>query len=208
MRPFISVTLCLLTIAAISISAGCARKQSKTPSYQGHSLKYWTAKADSEVVADRRAAAQALGKCGPEALPALLKLRYDANHRVRANATLAVAEMDQKAVPKLRELIHDQDEKVRAAAIETLIQIFLNMREKGAQQIVNLLEDESPAVRFHAARSFTRMDRKLAVQAIPQLKKLLSDENVNVRSAAALSLSIIQPTKPRFSSPGKTVKTH
>ena len=198
MRLFLTI---LLMFAAISF--GCAQKK-KPPSYQGKSVRHWAIQAESEDPAKRREAAIALGKCGPEGLPALMKLVQDKERKVRAVATVAVMGMGPTAVPKLKELIHDwEDEPTQTVTIKALTQALVNMGTKGEEDLIELLKDPDPNVRFYAAKSFTLVDRKLVGMAIPLLKKKAnSDPNPGVRRAAALTLAIIgQYRPPTFTAP-------
>ena len=172
------------------------RTRKKRPEYDGKPLRHWVAQAASEDAAKRRAAAEALGKIGPEGVPALLKLLEDKDHRVRSVATLAVTGMGPAAVPKLKDLIHDPDKPTRMAAIKALIQALVDMRARGPRQLIQLLRDPEPDVRFYAARSFTRVDRKAAEKAIPALKELVA-RHEPVRPTCRR----LDPVDPRAASP-------
>ena len=78
----------LTTIVVVFAVIGCAQKRKTTPSYEGKPLRYWQRQAESEDPAKRQAAAEALGKIGPNALPTLVKMRNDRERRVRARSRL------------------------------------------------------------------------------------------------------------------------
>ena len=72
---------------------------------------------------EQEAAADALGRIGPAAVPSLIETLRDPDPKVRLKAIEVLARMgaDAKdAVPELIRLLEDPDEEVRKAAIRTL----------------------------------------------------------------------------------------
>lgn len=193
----------ILLLAMVSL--GCAPERKLE--YQGKTLRQWEVEADGKKAIQRRTAAEALGKIGPEGLPTLMKLLDDKNKRVRTTARSAVLHIGGKGVPQLKKLLLSPDKEVKENATKILVQSLVNMRERGVRRLIKLLKNPDPKVRFEAAKAFMRMDQKTARQAKPALKKLLNDKYRSVQSAADLSLKIIERgTKPRFTKPTSSAK--
>ena len=188
---FSAMKLFLPILLLVVFFSGCAPE--RKIEYKGKSLRQWEVEAAGKKAVQRRTAAEALGKIGPEGLPTLMKLLDDKNQRVRTTARLAVLHVGGKGAPELRKLLRAPDENVRENATKTLVQALVNMREKGVRRLTKLLENPDPKVRYEAAKGFMRMDQKTARQAIPALKKLSNDKSQSVRNAADLTLKIITP---------------
>jgi HEAT repeat protein len=160
------------------------------PEYRGKTLSQWEAQAAGKDAAQRREAAESLGKIGLTGLPALVKLLHDGDHNVMAAANLAVIDMGSMALPELKELVHDRDKNVQANALKALMTILMNMRQKGVTELIELLKDSDPIVRANAAKTLAAMGMDANV-AVPDLKELLHDGNPGVQRAAYQSLQII-----------------
>jgi HEAT repeat protein len=164
----------------------------------------------------RQAAAEALGKIGSPAVPALLEALKDGNWRARKAAAEALGKIgDRQALPALLEALKDRDEDVLRVAAEALGKIgdpqavpalmeALKDRDGdvrraaagalgsiGDRQILpallNALKDEKWWVREAVAEALG----KIGVPAIPALLKALKDRDGDVRRAAAKALGEI-----------------
>ncbi len=99
---------------------------------------------------EQEAAADALGRIGPPAVPQLIAaLRsQDPEHRLQATQVLARMGSDAKeAVPDLIRLLDDPDERIRKAATRTLGRIGPAAGEAVPALMQRLLEPEAAGVR-------------------------------------------------------------
>jgi HEAT repeat protein len=197
----------LLSFWILPILAGCQHRGSADD--QAQALRHWESRAASEDPAQRRAAAEALGKMSPHGLDVLVKLLRDPDRCVRAAATVATMKLGPNAVPWLQDLLRSSANKqVRTGAAQAFTRLAIGMRVDGAPYLVNLLNDPEPEVRGEAAKALLRADPALAREALPALKGLLADENPGVRAAAATTLKILEPRqKPSESASPQTPQT-
>ncbi len=99
---------------------------------------------------EQEAAADALGRIGPPAVPQLIAaLRsQDPEHRLQATQVLARMGSDAKeAVPDLIRLLDDPDERIRKAATRTLGRVGPAAGEAVPALMERLLEPQGSAVR-------------------------------------------------------------
>ncbi len=128
------------------------------------------------------AAADALGRFGPDAVPALIGTLRDKNPKLRRFAAAALGKIGPdaaQAVPALVALLGDDKSSVSRAAAGALGRI-------GSPAIPALLEslhDIRPAIRMPAVKALIRMG-PAAKEAVPELQKMLNDEKKWTRRAA------------------------
>jgi len=134
---------------------------------------------DSQTVA--QAASSALGKIGPPAVPALVRLLKDERPLVRGSAadalsrfyTPAKAKSALPAVPALVEATRDEDTAVRSQACQALGTIMARVQTPQAVKLVvpalsNALKDDVAEVRVSAARALGGIGPS-AAPAVPAL---------------------------------------
>ena len=137
------------SILLLACLAGCEKR---IPTYDGEPLKHWEQLAQSEAVADRTAAAKALGALGPDALTTLTKLVRDPDPHVRLAAEMSVTGIGQKGLPRLIEMLADPDPSVRAGAATALRYYGVDAKPAVAA-LTELLHDDDPMVRAVAAKT-------------------------------------------------------
>ena len=137
----------------------------------------------------RSAAAGALGKTGPEAVPALIKALGDENSYVRSAAAEALGKIGPEAVPALIRALGDEDSSVRWRAAYTLGEIGPEAKE-AVLALIRALGDEDSSVRWRAARALGKIGPE-AKEAVPALIEALGDKDEQVREAAAEALGKI-----------------
>jgi HEAT repeat protein len=97
-------------------------------------LEHWT---------EQEAAADALGRIGPAAVPELIATLRSTNSEARLQATQVLARMGsdaKEAVPELIRLLDDPDERIRKAATRTLGRIGPDAAEAVPALMQSLLE--------------------------------------------------------------------
>lgn len=102
-------------------------------------LEQWT---------EQEAAADALGRIGPPAIPQLIELLKSANPDVRLIAAQVLARMGsdaKEAVPHLIPLLKDPDERIRKAAARTLGRIGPDAAAAVPELMQALVEQADPA---------------------------------------------------------------
>ena len=137
----------------------------------------------------REAAAEALGKIGPEEVPALIKALGDENSYVRSAAAEALGKIGPEAVPALIRALGDEDSSVRWRAAYTLGEIGPEAKE-AVLALIRALGDEDSSVRWRAARALGKIGPE-AKEAVPALIEALGDKDEQVREAAAEALGKI-----------------
>ncbi len=144
---------------------------------------------DKEV---RGAAAEVLGKIGPEAVeapPALIQALKDEEPSVRNAAQEALEKIGPGAIPALVQALEDKDEDVRKSAAWVLSKIGPEARD-AVPALIQTLQDEEPSVRDYAAWALGKIGPE-AKEAVPALIQALQDENENVREGASEALEAI-----------------
>jgi HEAT repeat protein len=144
---------------------------------------------------DRQAAAQALSRFGPQALPAvpaLEKLLQDPDAGVRWNAARTLGKIGPEAAATLPSLIvalKDEASLVREHAAEALGEIGPSAG-KAVADLTALLDDKEARVRRDGAGALGLIGAA-SRSALPALKRLLKDEDPEVRAAAAKAIQRI-----------------
>jgi HEAT repeat protein len=134
----------------------------------------------------RQAAAEALGKIGSPAVPALLEALKDGNWRARKAAAEALGKIgDRQALPALLEALKDDEWRVRRAAAYALEKIG---DSRAIPALTEALKDDSREVRQAAAYALKKIGDS---RAIPALTEALKDDSREVRQAAAYALEKI-----------------
>ena len=141
----------------------------------------------------RSAAADALGRIGPAAVPVLIKAASSSDESLRTQANQALASMEQRpaeAAPAIRKQLHNPEPAVRRAAV-------LALRRLGGESAVldelqASLKDDNPGVRQAAAHVLGEIGAP-AEAAIPSLIGALRDEQVSVARAATAALALVGP---------------
>ena len=147
---------------------------------------------------DRKHAAGALARIGPDAkpaIPALIGVLRDEKQRLSSlmvrRAAQALAATGPAAAPAVARLLDDPSQKVRARAVQAFAE--LGADAAGTVPFVTaLLGHQKPAVRAAAAEALSWIGRD-ARAAAPELTKGLEDEAAEVRRAAAQALAGIGP---------------
>ncbi len=143
-------------------------------------LREQAARADAE---DRREAALALGRTGPEGVPLLVRLLGDADWRVRKTAVEALAARGgPEIIAALIDRLHSHDNAgARNSAIEALVRIGRD----AVDALLPLLRHRDPDVRKFAVDILGDIgDRRATSGLITGLAD--KDENVGVACAEAL----------------------
>jgi len=141
---------------------------------------------------DRMSAAEALGRMGAEAKPAvphLTKLVKDEDEMVAASAARALGGIGSEAkaaVPVLVDAINEKHWRVSEAAIVALGGIGAGA-EAGVPALMDVLQHWAPDYQEAAAKSVGRIGPP-AREAIPELTKALLHSNPGVRISAAVAL--------------------
>ena len=134
----------------------------------------------------RRDAAEALGKIGPDAkpaVPALSEAFKDKNEVVRLAAGVALARIVPEGVPALIEALKDKNEVFRLAAAVALARIG----PEAVPALIEALKDEDKVVRVFAAIALAEIGPE-AKAAVPDLIEALKDKDKDVRRVAAQAL--------------------
>ena len=155
------------------------------PEHDGKPLSYWEAQATSDSIESRRAAAAALAKIGPPAIPILIKLLRDKEENVSAAAATALGEMGPPAIPALVELLRDKEERVWTFASVALKTIG----PAAIPALIELVRDRDKGVRWVAAATLV----KIGPTAIPALIAMIHDADQSIRTPAATALVKIGP---------------
>jgi len=146
------------------------------------------ARLKSQHAGERRQAALALARMGPEAVaavPALLARLDDSNVMVRHAAMLALGGIrDPRGVPPLARLLASPDERTRRIASVSLAEIGA----PAVPALRNVLRKSGRhTARLAAAHALAALGEK-AVSAVPDLEALLEDDAAAVRVGAARGL--------------------
>jgi HEAT repeat protein len=109
-------------------------------------------------------AANALGKLGPEAIPAILEALGDADHNVREIAAGALAHLrDPRAVDPLIITLADKSSDVRRTAVNSLG----NQKDlRAVEPLIAALKDSQTTVRHNAAAMLGQLKDKRAVEPL------------------------------------------
>ncbi|MHB1033611.1 MAG: HEAT repeat domain-containing protein [Pirellulales bacterium] len=208
----------LLTLAMVGVCLGAGQerpleRREDERVYQGWILVERIIQLTDERPRTRIDAANALGRMGPEAkpaIPALTELLRDKDPNVRIAAVSALGRIASAAVPALTELRKNVGPsaggapgmdlnpsglrvvgpliRIRPAAARALGQIG----PAAIPALTELLRDKDWEVRCFAAEALGKIGSE-AKMAIPALTALLKDKNPNVRVAAAEALGGIGP---------------
>jgi CubicO group peptidase (beta-lactamase class C family) len=149
--------------------------------------------ADSDASV-REDAAEALGKCGPEAepaIPALIRLLADRDPFVNGKSADALSRIGTGSVPRLISALRDGETNVRWCAAIALGKIGADARE-AVPVLTGALRDTDDNVRWSAAVALGGM-RSGARGAIPALIACLHDRDEDVRRGADQALDAIDP---------------
>jgi HEAT repeat protein len=109
-------------------------------------------------------AVQALGRLGPDAVPALLEATKDNKSPETVEALGAIGPGAKAAVPALVTLLTDPDTFLRRAAAGALANIGPDAHE-ASSALVTALKDGDPVVRQRAAAALKRVDPVAAIKA-------------------------------------------
>jgi HEAT repeat protein len=151
----------------------------------------------STTASDRRDAAQALGRMGRNAQPAILDLIHalqDPNSDVQEAAAEALRQIGEESVPALIDTLKDQRPEVRAAAAHGLAHLGPSARP-AVKDLIRALEDDDRRVREFATGALGN----LGADAVEDLIRASNTHNEEVRENAAIALANIgQPSVPRL----------
>ena len=138
----------------------------------------------------RGAAAEALGKIGPAAIPALMPLlkKESAARGAAASALGGMGAEAKTAVPALTELLKDEDDQVRRAAASALGWIGTGAKT-AIPALTELVKDRNGQVRYDAITALG----KTGSQAIPALTGFLKNEAYGDRDTAIRALGDTGP---------------
>jgi HEAT repeat protein len=140
------------------------------------------------------AAAEALGRIGPEALPVLVAALASPDKKARSLAAGVLGVMGPgaaAALPALVRTLGDAERGVRAEAQQALGLIQPDALRL-VPVLVEALSDPSPAVRVAAAAHLGMLGPQ-ATEAVPPLIQALTDRAPKVQEAAAAALGDIGP---------------
>jgi HEAT repeat protein len=142
---------------------------------------------DEEV---RAASAEALGRFGSIAIPALLEALGQPQMHVREGSALALGNMGRSAstaVNALASLLDDPEPFVQAAAAQALGKIRTHASQF-LSKLISFLDSENEYLRGSGIIALGRL-AAAAATAVPSLTEALSDDDWTIRGAAAASLS-------------------
>lgn len=144
------------------------------------------------------AAAQAVGKIGAAALPALRQAVEGKNRNARHFAIMALESMRTNAlsaVPALIQAMKNEDAETRSRALQAVW--LIDSHAKGfVPALIEALKDESAPIRKRAAITLRESGIvEDAKPAIPALLELLHDKDYNTRYEVIRTLNIIGPEK-------------
>jgi HEAT repeat protein len=101
----------------------------------------------------KREAAEALGKMGPEAIPALIKALQNNQYFARRMSALALGEIGgADVVPALIKALQDDDRSVRVISVQALGKIGADAKE-AIPALTKALQDKHYPVRWNATRA-------------------------------------------------------
>lgn len=155
--------------------------------------------------ADMKEIIIALGKIGPDSLPALPQIRKEAfskNGFVRCEAIDAMAEIGRiKVINELTRLASDPDEEVRRHAVIQIGNVYAG--EKGPvpdpvfNALLSNLKDNrgSQSGKIYAAYALGKIGPRVR-EAIPELIKLVKDKDQYRRKGAVIAMGCIAPKDP------------
>jgi HEAT repeat protein len=149
----------------------------------------------SATSSDRQIAAQALGRMGRSAEPAipdLIRAMQDQNHDVQEAAAQALGQIGRESVPALIFALKDQSPKVRAAAAHGLVHVGPSAT-RAVPDLIRALGDNDRHVRDFAMRALGT----IGGDAVGDLIRVSNTPNPEVRENAAKALAQIgQPSVP------------
>jgi hypothetical protein len=172
-----------LALSLISFTNGDDKKgaEKKEPEVDGRKLSEWVQRLKSGDVGERQGAVLALGKIGPEGVPALADALEDkeiVNVRLWAAWGLRKNGADAKAaVPKLEAALKDENYLVRVEVAKALWAVAEH--KKAISTLIELLNNKDPNIRWGAAESLEWIGPK-AKAAVPALQKALNDTGLAV----------------------------
>ncbi|MBX7105209.1 MAG: HEAT repeat domain-containing protein, partial [Gemmataceae bacterium] len=157
--------------------------------YKGRPASAWVAQLSSTTVADRVAAAEALGHITPgQAIEPLRNALADDSPLVSGNAALALSRYGAAGVPSLAAMLQHHRPAVRRTSAQGL-----GFAGKSAihflNQLVALLDDPDSSVRIETARALA----KIGAPAVPAVVGALESASTRARAAAALALCEMGP---------------
>jgi HEAT repeat protein len=185
------------TIALIALSiglAGCGRDTA----YRGKPLSQWQKGLDSGDAKLRRESADAIGKIGTSASPAipnLIEALKDPDAGVRAKTAAALWSMGPAASPALQPLqdaLGDANAEVRLNAAGALGEIGPKAMEAAPALARTLRQDANANVRGCSARALAKIHS--ADKSLSALMQALQDRDNNVRIKAAYALAEFGPS--------------
>jgi len=144
----------------------------------------------------RLAAAKALGKIGPAAIPALTELLTDKDEGVRMVAATLMGKIGpdaMKAVPALTQLLKDNNKWVQMNAALALGEIG-HEAKTAIPALMELLQEKNETVRQAATWALRKIGPE-AKPAVPAPTELLQDKDERVRVAASQALDEIDKDK-------------
>src|SRR5262245_39299673 len=182
-----------LTLTLTALTLLPARGDDKKPRrFEGKTAIEWAKAPDNDKPGTRRAAAFALAKMGPDAVPAVKKLIValkDTDDGVRYYSIQAlglIGSQADKAVPQL--VIALKDARFGRSAAVALGRIG----KSSVTPVCKALKDDSPAVRRLAALTLAFVGSD-AADAAPLLAERLGDDSFLVRRMVVRALTLIQP---------------
>jgi len=144
----------------------------------------------------RSTAAEALGKIGPDAVPAvpsLMTALKDQEAFVQIAAAEALGQIGPtaaQAVPSLMTALKDKDVSVQSAAAKALGKIGATAATaKAVPSLMIALEDSDLEVRYRAAEALGKIGTA-AAQAVPSLMTALKDEDNHVRLTTVIVITL------------------
>jgi HEAT repeat protein len=172
----------------------CVAGDDKEPVYQGKLLSAWIEQLTDRSATARQEAAEALGKIGPAAKPAvgpLIAALADSDDAVRDAAAEALAAFGKDAVAPLVAALKHTDANVRRGAAAALSNMGPAARD-AVEPLVTLLKNDADAdVREAAIRALGAIGPD-AKTAAPALRDALTDKDQRIREAAATALKRIE----------------
>jgi HEAT repeat protein len=156
------------------------------------SVSRLTSLLKSSDTSERERAAEALGKLGSAAEPAIPALRRNLSDDfpyVRIRSAEALAQIGAAAIPAFVEALRNDNKEVRLVAVQALA----NLGEKAKPAIPPLviaLQDSETAIRQHAANAL----ENCGADAAPVLMKALRDPNFQNRAGLVRVLGALDGT--------------
>jgi HEAT repeat protein len=154
----LTIAVVLMQLAAVLPGANADDKE---PVYKGEPLSAWVEQLNDRSATARQEAAEALGKMGAPAKPAIAPLIAalgDSDEVVREAAAAALSAFGKEAVSPLADALKHKEAAVRRGAADALGDIG-STAKTAVPALRDALQDKDAEVRKAVAEALTRIER-------------------------------------------------